>query len=567
MAIGHFIAIIGGLLAVIGTTLFPWEHFQLAQITTVGYRIPSVQIALGLGGLTVLVSLVALLAKRRRPFALPVLALGGGTLAAVLHSNTTRLATFELMPYEVVDLAQGYTMAFWGAVTVLFGALMVAAVVPAWNPRARFLRVGSMWGTKVVKEQLVDEPMSLTLGSGPKNDFVIPSADVPASMTIVRADSRSAYSLGLSPQLKGEVVVQGAQYSVSDYAKRGTPGRGGQTFVPIPQDSNGQLRFGDYSLYFQFVRPDRRLLFGGVLMDLGLIAALGVSFYLQVGGLLAGIFLWDVNAVRELQENEKKVLKAELVAVDPNKEEELPEEEKDDSSKRAAGEEGKFGDPDKIEESKVPKREGELVEKINPEDIGLNKLLRQNLSSAITDIMAQNSQLSSQLAVAMAGEGSEFVIGHGSGGLSFTSGGTGGGGTGGYGAIHGLGNLDTGGTGVKAGLGDKGTRRVGKMSLEGGTSKGGCDKGNIASVVKRRAGAIRACYEARLQVNPKLAGKFTARWTIDADGKVTSADGSGSMADGEVNNCILRTIRRMQFLKPEGGVCVVQWPFVFSGGG
>ena len=132
-----------------------------------------------------------------------------------------------------------------------------------------------------------------------------------------------------------------------------------------------------------------------------------------------------------------------------------------------------------------------------------------------------------------------------------------------------MGKIDTGGgMGVRAGLGKKGTRRVGKLKVGSGATQGFCKKGNIKSVVKRRAGAIRACYESRLQLNPKLSGKLTARWTISIEGKVSGVSVTqNSIKDGKVTNCVLRVLRRMRFQKPEGGICVVQWPFVFNAGG
>jgi TonB family protein len=64
-----------------------------------------------------------------------------------------------------------------------------------------------------------------------------------------------------------------------------------------------------------------------------------------------------------------------------------------------------------------------------------------------------------------------------------------------------------------------------------------------------------------------LTGKITFRWTIDTEGRVSDA----SMTDSSIGNtaveqCVLRTIRNMRFAKPEGGICVVQWPFVFNPG-
>jgi len=155
--------------------------------------------------------------------------------------------------------------------------------------------------------------------------------------------------------------------------------------------------------------------------------------------------------------------------------------------------------------------------------------------------------------------------------MGFRGTGSGGGGTGGYGRIHGLGAIDTGGgTGSRAniGLGKKAAKKVSKFAVGAGSSTGGCDKSNISQVVRSRATGIRACYETQLLSKPDLAGKVTARWTIDSEGGVGDASlQNSSLGNPSVEDCVLRTIRRMRFAKPDAGVCVVQWPFVFSPGG
>jgi hypothetical protein len=109
---------------------------------------------------------------------------------------------------------------------------------------------------------------------------------------------------------------------------------------------------------------------------------------------------------------------------------------------------------------------------------------------------------------------------------------------------------------------------VAKIRIGCGKSTGFCKKGDIAKVVRRRAGSIRACYEQRLQVKAGLQGKLTARWTIGFNGRVQSASpASNTLSDGATVACVLRVIRRMSFPRPEGGVCIVQWPFVFNPGG
>ena len=131
----------------------------------------------------------------------------------------------------------------------------------------------------------------------------------------------------------------------------------------------------------------------------------------------------------------------------------------------------------------------------------------------------------------------------------------------------GFGFRGTGQSGM-ASLGHKPAKKVAKVKLGRGRSTGFCKKGDIARAVRRRANSIRACYEQRLQVNPELSGKVTARWTVGLNGRVQKASTAGNtLGDGAVTSCILRVIRRMRFPRPEGGICIVQWPFVFNSGG
>ncbi len=204
--------------------------------------------------------------------------------------------------------------------------------------------------------------------------------------------------------------------------------------------------------------------------------------------------------------------------------------------------------------------------------VGLTDMLSTNRlggMEAISNILsADGTGLSDKMAIAMSGAGSEFVVGHGSGGMGFKGTGTGGGGSG-YGRIHGLGKIDTGGgTGVNAGLGRKKMRRTGKVRVGRGQTAGFCKKGDVSKAVRRRTGAIRSCYEKRLQINPQLKGKIMMQWKIGQDGRVKSVSSKGgSLRDPQVVRCVTRMIRGMRFAKPEGGVCVVRWPFVFHSGG
>src|SRR5690606_30994222 len=93
------------------------------------------------------------------------------------------------------------------------------------------------------------------------------------------------------------------------------------------------------------------------------------------------------------------------------------EGEEEEVSKKAGGEEGKFGDPDEQpdKQSKIPKLDAKMVDKIDVKKVGLNGLLATSKlggAGAISEILNASSEgLSNKLAVAMGGEGSEFVMG------------------------------------------------------------------------------------------------------------------------------------------------------------
>ncbi|GMV27621.1 MAG: hypothetical protein AMXMBFR58_36520 [Phycisphaerae bacterium] len=97
------------------------------------------------------------------------------------------------------------------------------------------------------------------------------------------------------------------------------------------------------------------------------------------------------------------------------------------------------------------------------------------------------------------------------------------------------------------------------------THTGSCTLDDIAAAVRRRASAIRACYEQRLQVNPKLSGQVSVRWAIGTDGRVADAAlASSTVADAKIGDCVVRVVKRIVHAKPQTGTCDVTWSFEFS---
>lgn len=160
-------------------------------------------------------------------------------------------------------------------------------------------------------------------------------------------------------------------------------------------------------------------------------------------------------------------------------------------------------------------------------------------------------------------------FGYGLSGVGFGGGGGGGGFGGGIGGLGGGGGGGGGGKGGKVGGPKKSTVKT-KPKIELQEAKEGtfCREGNIRDVVKKRAAALTNCYEQQLLADPSLSGKIIVFWKIGLDGQVTEASiKSSTMKNEHVESCLTKTVRRLRFDKPDGGICVVEFPFVFTSKG
>ena len=88
----------------------------------------------------------------------------------------------------------------------------------------------------------------------------------------------------------------------------------------------------------------------------------------------------------------------------------------------------------------------------------------------------------------------------------------------------------------------------------------------IRNVIRAHLTEIRSCYEDGLRTRPDLAGRVVMRFTIGADGTVSSAEvASTTLHDPPVEACIAERVRHFQFPPiPGGGTVSVNYPFVFE---
>jgi hypothetical protein len=240
----------------------------------------------------------------------------------------------------------------------------------------------------------------------------------------------------------------------------------------------------------------------------------------------------------------------------------------EDASKRAAGKEGKLGNPDaKNVETKIPKGpRDQIAAKVST--LGLLGTLKQGTKSAALKSLLSDTD--ADVTTAMAGlKGAQLVVGRGSGGMSTRGEGPGGGGTG-RGQLLGVGNLAVGGGGRGARATGNGPGHVAKelkVAVTTGTpdTGGGLSKEQILRVVQSHAAAIQFCYEKELQRFPHLAGKVVIGWKVDLEGRVEGAKiDSSSLGNPSAESCMVRQVRAWQFPRPNGVVCVVSFPFLFK---
>lgn len=160
---------------------------------------------------------------------------------------------------------------------------------------------------------------------------------------------------------------------------------------------------------------------------------------------------------------------------------------------------------------------------------------------------------------------------YGTGGLGLRGVGRGGGGTGegiGLGQVGTIGRSGGTGAGYGRGAGRLGSSRNARPpAVTTGHAKvrGMLDEETIRRVIRRHVPPVRYCYERQLAKDPNLQGRLGIEFAIGQDGRVTAVKVVGPL-QSELDRCVARVVRRMVFPKPEGGIVVVSYPFVFRAG-
>lgn len=446
------------------------------------------------------------------------------------------------------------------------------------------LRVALVWNGTVFHEKTftqTGDPIVL-VGEETTNHFAVPAGGIPDAFEMFeRTDN--GYKFRFTDKVDLTVTLKDEEYdaeeliadkSTTKVSSATTADGSAQVYeAQLGFDDWGIVHLGDVDIFFQLMEKGEVVAGRGIggRVEGPLIGMILLAGILHAAFLITAFLFFHVDTdLQEMQNLDRFVKIMVDEAPDPLEEEELEIPEEDTTGKKAGGEEGKFGDEEaEIEESKVPKVDGEMVEEIDVKNIGVNKALSSDVLGAgpLKNIFGNQEGFDAKMNVAMSGEGDALQVGRGAGGMGFQGLGKGGGGDG-FGRIQGLGKVDTGGgKGTGGKVGTKAKRKVTPKMSQGAPEIGDfCDKGNIRRVVGGKSNAIKYCFEKELQTNPGIGGKIVAQWKIGLDGSVMSSSiASTTMNNKSVEGCIARVIQRMRFEKPNGGICIINYPFVFSG--
>ena len=451
------------------------------------------------------------------------------------------------------------------------------------------LRVVVVWRSTILQEQTFTQTSDpvVTVGEGDRNRFSVLAPGLPETFEMFERGA-DGYTVRFTSRVGGTVHLGEVGWSVERLIEeeraflagkvRTKKGAADLYELDLAGGDWGRIRLGDVHIFFQLIDQREAVAGRGLSsVEKPLVAMVLLAGLLHGAVLLTAFLGYESDA--ELEQMQIPESFAEVIVEDVKDPPEPVDEQvaaEETSGKKAGGEEGKFGDPDKQIPSEIPKNDGEMVDEVDPANTGVNEALSSLTmgQGAISTIFDDSQGLSNEIDVAMGGDDEGLQPGRGAAGLGIRGLGDGGGGEDGFGRVHTLGDVDTGGGSGSGGpstgaeLATKERKDVKEFEFRRKPPEVGdfCDKSDIRQVVGGKANAIKYCYEKQLQSQPELSGKIIAQWKVGLDGEVMGASiASSTMNERRVEACITRVISRMRFERPEGGICVIHYPFVFTG--
>jgi hypothetical protein len=454
------------------------------------------------------------------------------------------------------------------------------------HPKA--LRIGIIQRGRIVEERLLRRREPVSIGSSPKNTFVVPQSDLPESFTLFRVQ-RGEFALAFDDAMDGRIHAGAGAADFGALAAAGVAKRHGDVHVlPLRDDQWGKARLGEVTVLFQFVRPPpepprptlpraargNRFRSMDPLFVLVLLASIALHVSAYAG--LASTPVREEVTLEEIPDRFAKLL--------------IPERRLGAPPALETPKRGEGGDAveKKAEEARAEKKAGDGD--------------RAGEGGDEASAAARKAARGAAIARAVQGKGLLRVLGalgpgaRGGGAAGAVFGGEGG--PGGLGdvaaALSGAGSValagEPGGLGGRRGGGGAGPASIGELGTTGG---GGAkialgakaevhvtasvaaedaeidspelDQAKLGQFVRARMGALKACYESQLKRNPTLRGKIRVRFSVLETGAIADAVAvENGLGSPEVASCILATLRTWRTPFRPAGPVTVEYPFVFA---
>ncbi|MGA9523505.1 MAG: AgmX/PglI C-terminal domain-containing protein, partial [Myxococcaceae bacterium] len=401
----------------------------------------------------------------------------------------------------------------------------------------------------------------VTAAASDKAQLPLYGFSLPEEEFILAESEGDAFKLFLPPG--ATVETQGSRAPQAD---------GNRRFLTLTKGSSAVLSEGEMSLV-AYVAPPPEKFFVNPLKGMPWLAL--STFVLLVSGFVSLlVFMPKPSEMPDFQASNLPPVAVKLIAPEPKKKEEA--KKKVEAIKEKAKKAVPKKEAPKVAKKEEPTPPPAKPEKAPPPETKALKALAKLSAAgpATNDVLAaidkmgngpgsKNAKNNFKLS-GLVGKDPIANAGLGTFGL-------GGGGKGGR-ATKGLEMLNGRGSGGIGALGASGFGRGGKV---GGTVarasarriavQGTIDREAVAKTVNSHLQEVRACYERALLKEPGLAGKVVLEWNISTGGTVVSArTKSSTLRNGEVEGCILRSLKTWKFPPAKGGVVIVSYPFLFN---
>lgn len=463
---------------------------------------------------------------------------------------------------------------------------MQAVQIPQAGPKV--LRIGLIQNGRIVEERIIGKRETVTVGTSEKNHFAIGGDGVPSRFEVFQVVGND-YILNFTEQMSGRVGLPGGVQDLEQLRKSGAARNAGTHFqVKLSDSSRGKVVIANATLLFQFVSPPpvqpkpqlpAAARAGFVRTIDWLFTALVVFTFMSMFGFIvylenadwpieSGIAMVPDDIARMIFEEPTpppEPTKDEPVEATDEGEEQAeetkPEPAKGDDKPTAPSDDG----PD--EAQAVADKTARIAEEAAQTAEALIVGALGEAGGALQDVLANGAVTGSAQDILAQASGIGVAT-TSSGTLRTQSGGSTGSGQKGLGSL-----ASAGGPGATQGKGEgtavtertvKGRTEVGDGGDIGGS--GDFDASLVVAMIKKRIGAIRACYERELKRNPTLAGKVTIEFTIQPQGNVTGVKvAQNSTGDDQVGICVKNAVGGFRFSPgPEGGSVSFSYPFVFA---